>query len=32
MKTEYWIEQLGFSVEHFDERGDLIEVLARVGG
>ena len=30
MKTEYWIEQLGFSVEHFDERGDLLEVLGRL--
>ena len=30
MKTEYWIEQLGFSVEHFDERGDLPEVLGRL--
>jgi hypothetical protein len=30
MKTEYWIEQLGFSVEHFDERGNLKEVLGRL--
>jgi len=28
--TQYWIEQLQFSVEVFDERGDLIEVLARL--
>ena len=30
MKTEHWMEDLGFSVEHFDERGSLIEVLARL--
>jgi hypothetical protein len=30
MKTEHWIEDLGFSVEHFDEGGDLKEVLARL--
>ena len=28
--TQYWIEQLQFSVEVFDERGELIEVLARL--
>ena len=30
MKTEYWIKDLKFSVEHFDERGDLKEVLGRL--
>jgi hypothetical protein len=31
MRTEYWIEQLTFAVEVFDERsGNLIEVLARL--
>jgi hypothetical protein len=30
MKTEHWIEELKFSVEHFDERGNLQEVLARL--
>jgi hypothetical protein len=30
MKTEHWIEDLGFSVEHFDEGGNLKEVLARL--
>jgi hypothetical protein len=30
MKTEYWIEDLKFSVEHFDERGELKEVLGRL--
>jgi hypothetical protein len=30
MKTEHWIEDLRFSVEHFDERGSLIEVLGRL--
>jgi hypothetical protein len=30
MKTEYWIEDLKFSVEVFDERDDLKEVLARL--
>jgi hypothetical protein len=30
MKTEHWIEELRFSVEHFDEGGNLKEVLARL--
>jgi hypothetical protein len=28
--TQYWIEQLQFSVEVFDEGGNLLEVLARL--
>ena len=28
MKTEHWFEDLRFSVEHFDEGGNLKEVLA----
>jgi hypothetical protein len=28
--TQYWIEQLQFSVEVFDEYGNLLEVLARL--
>jgi hypothetical protein len=29
--TQYWIEQLSFSVEHFDETsGNLVEVLGRL--
>jgi hypothetical protein len=30
MQTEHWIEELRFSVEEFSERGDLLEVLARL--
>ena len=30
MKTEYWIEDLKLSVEHFDARDDLKEVLGRL--
>ena len=30
MKTEHWIEDLGYYVAHFDERGNLLEVLGRL--
>jgi len=30
MLHDHWIEQLNFSVEVFDDRGNLVEVLARV--
>jgi hypothetical protein len=30
MSQHYWIEQLQFAVEVFDEGGNLIEVLARL--
>jgi len=31
MRTEHWIEQLTFAVEHFDETsGNLVEVLGRL--
>jgi len=28
--TDYWIEELGYSVENFSESGNLLEVLARL--
>ena len=28
--NQHWIEALGYSVENFSERGDLLEVLARL--
>ena len=28
--NQYWIEDLGFSVENFSESGNLLEVLARL--
>jgi len=30
MPNVHWIEDLRYSVEHFSERGDLLEVLARL--
>ena len=30
MKVEPWLENLRYAVELFDERGELIEVLARL--